>query len=141
MEPGNYPPPQLPPAGWYADPSGESSLRYWDGRQWTPAADAMPAALREHQCRLVVDRELSEAVGMLRLWRLIAASVRGGGEDRDRIIDEMEGCAACLRIMLSIFAVSSASVLVAESKHDEAAAIAAAEATIGELVKAARQLL
>lgn len=26
---------QVAPAGWYADPSGRSELRYWDGSQWT----------------------------------------------------------------------------------------------------------
>ena len=25
-----------PPAGWYADPVGAGSLRYWSGSQWTP---------------------------------------------------------------------------------------------------------
>ncbi len=28
-----------PPAGWYADPTGEAKLRYWDGRQWTSHVD------------------------------------------------------------------------------------------------------
>ncbi|HVQ87118.1 MAG TPA: DUF2510 domain-containing protein, partial [Actinomycetes bacterium] len=23
------------PAGWFADPRGEASLRWWDGTQWT----------------------------------------------------------------------------------------------------------
>ncbi|MEA2350192.1 MAG: hypothetical protein QOG86_1133, partial [Thermoleophilaceae bacterium] len=23
------------PAGWYADPSGQARLRYWDGSAWT----------------------------------------------------------------------------------------------------------
>ena len=29
------PPPLLPPAQWYADPSGRHTHRYWDGAQWT----------------------------------------------------------------------------------------------------------
>ncbi len=29
-------PPPLPPAQWYADPSGRHTHRYWDGAQWTP---------------------------------------------------------------------------------------------------------
>jgi hypothetical protein len=28
-------PSQLPPAGWYADPSGAYNQRYWDGQRWT----------------------------------------------------------------------------------------------------------
>jgi Cyclic nucleotide-binding domain/Protein of unknown function (DUF2510)/Pyridoxamine 5'-phosphate oxidase len=27
--------PPLPPAGWYADPAGSASQRYWDGGAWT----------------------------------------------------------------------------------------------------------
>jgi hypothetical protein len=30
------PPPLLPPAQWFADPSGRHTHRYWDGAQWTP---------------------------------------------------------------------------------------------------------
>jgi hypothetical protein len=26
--------PTLPPPGWYADPTGASKMRYWDGSQW-----------------------------------------------------------------------------------------------------------
>jgi uncharacterized protein DUF2510 len=32
------PPIAGPPAGWYADPRGQSRLRYWDGAAWTEAA-------------------------------------------------------------------------------------------------------
>lgn len=28
-------PPTLPPAGWYPDPHGGKSSRYWDGRAWS----------------------------------------------------------------------------------------------------------
>lgn len=28
-------PPQGPPAGWYTDPRGTASNRWWDGTQWT----------------------------------------------------------------------------------------------------------
>ena len=30
------PPAALPPAQWYADPSGRHAHRYWDGAHWTP---------------------------------------------------------------------------------------------------------
>lgn len=29
------PPPQGPPAGWYADPQGQAAQRWWDGVRWT----------------------------------------------------------------------------------------------------------
>jgi uncharacterized RDD family membrane protein YckC len=29
------PPPPMPPANWYPDPSGKTRLRYWDGARWT----------------------------------------------------------------------------------------------------------
>jgi hypothetical protein len=29
-------PPRTAGPGWYQDPTGEHSLRYWDGRSWTP---------------------------------------------------------------------------------------------------------
>lgn len=29
-------PPRTPGPGWYQDPTGQHSLRYWDGRSWTP---------------------------------------------------------------------------------------------------------
>lgn len=30
--------PVTTPAGWYPDPSGQFSMRYWDGRTWTDSA-------------------------------------------------------------------------------------------------------
>jgi hypothetical protein len=42
------PPPNLPAAGWYADPHSPGTVRYWDGMGWTqntaPAAAASSPA-------------------------------------------------------------------------------------------------
>jgi hypothetical protein len=37
---------QLPPAGWYPDPDGDSAQRYWDGERWGPQA---PDAQQQRQ--------------------------------------------------------------------------------------------
>ena len=34
--PTTGPEPSLPPAQWYADPTGRHTHRFWDGGQWTP---------------------------------------------------------------------------------------------------------
>lgn len=39
-----YLPPITIPAGWYADPSGQAPLRWWDGRAWTDHTREMPPA-------------------------------------------------------------------------------------------------
>lgn len=31
------------PAGWYADPTGQAGVRWWDGTQWTAHSAPMPA--------------------------------------------------------------------------------------------------
>lgn len=35
---------EVPPAGWYPDPSGEYETRYWDGSSWTAHVTGTPAA-------------------------------------------------------------------------------------------------
>ena len=35
VSPYGNPPPAVPGAGWYADPSGQPGHRYWNGEQWT----------------------------------------------------------------------------------------------------------
>ncbi len=37
-----------PPMGWYPDPAGSSSQRYWDGRQWTRNLRETPTPRRAH---------------------------------------------------------------------------------------------
>jgi Protein of unknown function (DUF2510) len=35
---------QIPPAGWYADPSGKPGQMYWDGQRWQQAIPTTPPA-------------------------------------------------------------------------------------------------
>ena len=46
-------PPELPPAGWYADPYGAPLWRYWDGTQWTD--HTAPRALEKAPADVVAD--------------------------------------------------------------------------------------
>jgi hypothetical protein len=41
---GDTSPPPLPPAGWYAEPTGGSSQRYWDGQRWTEHTAPTPSS-------------------------------------------------------------------------------------------------
>lgn len=42
---GNPGPPPVGAPGWYPDPAGSGSYRYWDGRRWTDAvSSAIPPA-------------------------------------------------------------------------------------------------
>ena len=36
-------PPAGPPSGWYLDPNGQQVLRWWDGMQWGPHTQPLPA--------------------------------------------------------------------------------------------------
>lgn len=138
MPPVPYPPPQLPPAGWYADPSGEASLRYWDGRQWTSATDTIPAALKQHNCPVVVGQERAVAAGLVRSWRLVIASLRDDGDASSRILDELEGCALCLKGMVRGFAAMYASVWLSMAQENKALAITEAEKQLANSVDEAR---
>lgn len=46
MDPfGNPDPPPAAAAGWYPDPAGSGTMRYWDGTRWTDArSSAVPPA-------------------------------------------------------------------------------------------------
>ncbi len=70
------PPPSLPPPGWYPDPVGPSTQRWWDGSRWTEHTGVPPAPAGAHQ-------QLSTASGNVELagwWR------RFGGYVLDIII-------------------------------------------------------
>ena len=146
VEPGTYPPPQLPPAGWYADPTGEASLRYWDGRQWTPSTnsntDAIPAALKQHNCPLVVGEKRAAAVGTLRGFRMIAATLRDEDDNaRGRILDEVEGCAVCLNLIALYLSSAAGSAFMSIAGDNKAFAITQAEKQLKEYVQAAQEQL
>jgi hypothetical protein len=140
MGPMPYPPPHLPPAGWYADPTDEASRRYWDGRQWTSATDgdALPAALTQHQCPAVVGERLAVAVGGLRGWRLLVANMRDDTDTSNRILNEVEGCALCLHLMIVFLAAMAASNMTATNKD---LAITVAEKQLAQFVDAAKREL
>lgn len=63
-----------PSAGWYLDPSGGPSLRYWDGRTWTADCASMP-----RPAPIVDSRGLSEPQRAAALdQELMAMMARGG---------------------------------------------------------------
>jgi Protein of unknown function (DUF2510) len=139
MQSAPYPPPQLPPAGWYADPAGEPFLRYWDGLEWTSDTDTIPPALKRHSCPAVVDGKLALAVGKLRGWRLIVAAMRDDGDDN--ILNEIEGCALCLTLMVAFCANAAGSVAISLANEHKALAITLAEKQLAEYVDEARRQL
>lgn len=59
--------PQIPPAGWYADPEG-AGLRWWDGQRWTEHLSSHRAAPAE-----TADTLSSRALSGLALGFFVAA--------------------------------------------------------------------
>ncbi len=52
MDPfGRADPPPVAAAGWYADPGGSGSLRYWDGSRWTDAVSSAVPPASPHNAR------------------------------------------------------------------------------------------
>ena len=80
MEATTSSPEGTPPAGWYADPSGGPSWRWWDGSRWTE--HVAPAFT---QLAAVADREL-----LLDQGSGITAGL-GGGENRVMAGDALVG--------------------------------------------------
>lgn len=100
----------------------------------------MPAALKQHQCPAAVDQELAVAVGTLRAWRVIVAALRDDDDDAiGRILDELDGCVRCLRLMVIFIASSEASIMISLARDDKARAIAQAEKQLGEYIENARR--
>jgi uncharacterized Tic20 family protein len=48
---GRPDPPPAAAAGWYPDPSGSGSMRYWDGRRWTDALSSAVPPASPHNAR------------------------------------------------------------------------------------------
>jgi hypothetical protein len=64
------PPPQLPPAGWYADPQGSDGQRYWDGQAWSEQIRSQHVARTTTTAAPLVERDVikSAAVERSRRW-------------------------------------------------------------------------
>ena len=64
-----------PPAGWYADPSGEPGLRWWDGSQWTEHTHAQTdrrEVLLPHQ---TPERALHDEQALARWARILVVAM------------------------------------------------------------------
>ena len=66
---------QLPPPGWYPDPSGKPGLTYWDGQQWhtnVPAATT-PAAYAASTAGAAIQRTYNAPPN--RVWDALRATI------------------------------------------------------------------
>ncbi len=70
------PPPSLPPPGWYPDPSGNASHRWWDGVRWSEHVGTPPPTI-ESRPLIVTPTGTMELAGW---WR------RFGGYVLDAVI-------------------------------------------------------
>jgi len=97
------PPPTPLPAGWYADPEGDSktSLRYWDGDEWTEQSAVTTPAKRKksktgspgsRRSRVVLTTALLASVTVgaagLGIWNMWTASVY---EEQAKQLDDQIG--------------------------------------------------
>ncbi|WP_082973795.1 DUF2510 domain-containing protein [Mycobacterium sp. E1386] len=64
----------LPAAGWYPDPAGGPSLRYWDGRAWTSDYAPMPQPAPVVEARMLYEPQQASAFDQ----ELVAVVARGG---------------------------------------------------------------
>lgn len=70
----------LPPAGWYPDPSGGTLTRYWDGRQWGPAAPSPPPPppkKKKSNAPLIIG-----IIGAVFVGLMILGSIGSGNENK-----------------------------------------------------------
>jgi hypothetical protein len=84
------------------------------------------------------DPDKALAVGTVRGWRLIVASLRDDDSAVDLTIDELEGCSECLAQIVRFLAASTASAFTSIAGGSEAAAIKQAEKLLAQAIDGAR---
>ena len=85
---------QLPPAGWYPDPAGQVSLRYWDGRGWNegpppPPPQELRDTARTTSCVLIA----VGLAGVFGVWSLFAGMVPADSCTPETCSDALIGAA------------------------------------------------
>lgn len=110
------PPRQLPPPGWHDDPNDPTSLRYWDGAQWTDnrapksAAAAAPSGVSGTSWPPLRLAALGGAaaviVGSFAPWATVSTvfgsiSVNGTDGSGDGLISLVGGAVVVLLVLLS----------------------------------------
>ena len=75
-----------PPAGWYPDPESRTSLRYWDGLDWTGARRSPPSAA---ELLSYEQREAFQAAHQYVAPLASAASHRAGSLDSQQIAEQV----------------------------------------------------
>jgi hypothetical protein len=80
-----------PPAGWYPDPESRTSLRYWDGLDWTEARRSPPSAAE------LLSYEQREAFEAAHQYVPPAPAddfaYRGGRPDNQQIVEDVRRAA------------------------------------------------
>ncbi|KAA1248225.1 hypothetical protein F0Q45_21765 [Mycobacterium simiae] len=82
-------------------------------------------------------QERALAVGKVRAWRLILASLQDDGDSTERIIDEVEDCPACLRGLIEFLAGSTSSAFTTIAGGSRTAAINRTEELLSEAIEEA----
>jgi hypothetical protein len=83
------------------------------------------------------DPQRAVAIGTVRGWRLILASLRDDGGATDAVLNEVENCTACLRALVWWLSGSTSSAFVDLAHGSRQAAINQAEKLLGEAIDAA----
>lgn len=88
---------QLPPAGWYPDPAGQASFRYWDGQRWTDGPPP-PTPEEKRDTTRATSRLLLAAglAGLFGLWSMFAMMVPADSCTPEKCRDVLIGLASLL---------------------------------------------